>query len=527
MIIIEMNQEKFLYDVEALLKGFYPREFMTHNIGGKGDALAPEMETALLVRVQCKTSSFHISLVREGAVKAEVSMEELEALSFGEYKNRLKRALYQVLSQESGRRLSWGTLSGVRPAKIPMSMLEQGRSEEWIREHMKSEYLCSQEKIELCLEIAKTERRLLEPVSLANSYSIYIGIPFCPTTCTYCSFTSYPASRHQKDMEPYLEALFREIDGVKDAFPDRTLTSVYIGGGTPTALPEELLERLLAKVDESYDIKGLREFTVEAGRPDSITEKKLKLMRRYQVGRISINPQTMNDTTLKRIGRNHSREDIERAFWMARECGHDNINMDLIAGLPGETVADFQSTVDRILQMRPDSITIHSLVTKRAARLRGMMAETQNLGRTEGLGQSKESDRFGLASRSGTSDHSLSLDDMTDAGMRAVRMQGYQPYYMYRQKNAQGSGTGANQENIGYALPGKEGLYNILIMEEKQTILALGAGASSKFVFEEAGQPSGRIERAENVKSLTDYIGRIDEMLERKRGFLNGKIHRK
>ena len=316
-----------------------------------------------------------------------------------------------------------------------------------------------------------------------------MGIPFCPSICLYCSFSSSPLSVWEKQVDAYLDALCKEITYAAGAFPEKELNTVYIGGGTPTTLNPDQLERLLTKLESSFDFSKVREFTVEAGRPDSITREKLETLKRHKVTRISINPQTMNQKTLDLIGRKHTVEETVQAFTLARELGFDNINMDLIVGLPGEEKPQVEATLQQLKALDPDSITVHSLAIKRAARLAMFRDEYKEM----------------------TFTNNCQIMDMTAAYAAGC---GQYPYYLYRQKNMAG-----NFENVGYAKPGKEGLYNILIMEEVQSILALGAGASTKLVWS-----SDRIERVENVKDIRSYIDRIDEMIERKRkGIQDGR----
>ena len=284
-------------------------------------------------------------------------------------------------------------------------------------------------------------------------------------------------------MDAYLDALCQEIRAVSAMMTGRKLDTVYIGGGTPTTLSPEQLERLLDQVGESFGYDGLEEFTVEAGRPDSIDREKLMTLRKFPVTRISVNPQTMNQITLDLIGRKHTVEETKSAFKEARACGFDNINMDLIAGLPGEDSSMMRHTLEEIRSLAPDSLTIHSLAVKRAARLNIFKDQYQEM----------------------TFENSQEIMDMV---MKTAYEMGMGPYYLYRQKNMKG-----NFENVGYAKVDKAGIYNILIMEEKQPIIALGAGGSSKLVFEHGS----RIERVENVKDVTNYITRIEEMIERKR----------
>ena len=326
---------------------------------------------------------------------------------------------------------------------------------------------------------------LLQTLHYENGYSLYIGIPFCPTTCLYCSFTSYPIAAWRKRVELYLQALFREIDFVAEACRDRILDTIYIGGGTPTTLEAGELDRLLQHIHDRFDFAQVKEFTVEAGRADSITPEKLDVLKRHGVTRISVNPQTMNDETLKYIGRHHTVAQVKEAFQMARAAGFDNINMDIILGLPGELEADVQHTIDEIKKLGPDSLTVHSLAIKRASKLSQWIEEN-------GIGTLRNTD---------------ATMEIAQKGAYALDMK---PYYLYRQKNMSG-----NFENVGYAREGKYGIYNILINEEVQTIIALGAGSISKRVY-----PDGRIERSENMKDVALYIEKIDEMIERKRKLL-------
>ncbi len=477
MIYLKLSEENFEYDVRGLLTSFYPGAEIV--LGEKEELLPGDR----CLRVDHGNGEIRVRLLtgtgeKEAFAPADTSDRKTA-------KSVLKRLVYGLLSEDTGKKLPWGTLTGIRPTKIPMAMLEEGASEEAITSYMEETYLTGREKIGLSIEIAKREREVLRNIDYEEGYSLYIGIPFCPTTCLYCSFTSYPISRWAPRMEEYLAALFREIDDVKRAFDHKKLNAVYIGGGTPTTLAPDQLDRLLTKVEESFDFSHLQEWTVEAGRPDSVTEEKLRVLKAHPVSRISINPQTMKAETLRLIGRKHSPEQIEEAYGMARAAGLDNINMDLILGLPEETIEDVRFTMEKLYAMAPDSITVHSLAVKRAARLNTMKELYAHL-KFENTGE------------------------MMDLTADYCRRLGLDPYYLYRQKNMAG-----NFENVGYAKAGKEGIYNILIMEEKQTIVALGAGSISKRVY-----PDGRIERSENVKDVSQYIARIGEMIERKRVLL-------
>jgi oxygen-independent coproporphyrinogen-3 oxidase len=396
-----------------------------------------------------------------------------------------------MFSERTGICLPWGILTGIRPAKIPLRLMWTGHDRKEIEEILKEEYRISDEKIRLAMDVAEAENRLTGRFCHENGYNIYIGIPFCPTICQYCSFSSFPYEKYKKLADEYLTALEKEMKFAGEFFSNRELHTVYVGGGTPTSLNEEQLERLLWMIRTNFPLGQTAEFTVEAGRPDSITAQKLRLMKEAGVTRISINPQTMKQHTLDILGRRHSPGQVQEAFAMAREIGFDNINMDLIVGLPEENEEDFQNTLDMVCKLNPDSVTVHTLVIKRASRMRREQMENGEEIHPEDalvpLLQTKSGDY--------------------------LRERGYEPYYMYRQKNKAGTTRNTNQENVAYARSGKECLYNIFIMEELETIVALGCGGSTKQVF----HGGNRMERIENIKGVEEYITRIDEMIERKR----------
>ena len=490
MITVSLNEADFEYDIHSLVKAFYPKEDVKVFADSEKIAELEEKETplfhmeVLFSRAENVISASVLNAEAKTGEPALASMQiQVDFSDRKETKNRLKRGIYQMFSEYTGQTLPWGTLTGIRPTKIPMSMLEEGKSEDEIRTFMADTYFCSPEKTELSIDIAKRELGLLNKLDYEKGYSLYIGIPFCPSTCLYCSFTSYPLSAWEKRVDEYLDALEKEIDYTAEQYRERHLNTIYIGGGTPTTLAPYQLDRLIRKIKSSFDLSHLLEFTVEAGRPDSITREKLEVIRKYPVTRISVNPQTMQQKTLDLVGRKHTVEDVEQIFHLARELGFDNINMDLIAGLPGEDAADMQDTLEKIEKLHPDSLTVHALAIKRAA-------------------------KFGQEGR--TMDPGTEITQMVEAAAASAERMGLVPYYLYRQKNIAG-----NFENVGYAEQDKAGVYNILIMEEKQAILACGAGASTKRVW---NLPDGyHIERCENVKDIKQYIARIDEMIERKK----------
>ena len=483
MITVQLNKADFEYDIHSLVKAFFPSEDVAVFAGEK------DVREVISFRIftDYKENTIEISFVSADEDRKVLQNQTIEA-DFSdrkETKNRLKRAYYKMLSEYTGRTLPWGSLTGIRPTKIPMAFLEAGKTEDDIRNYMKETYFASDEKIHLSIGIAKREQNLLRKIDYKNGYSLYIGIPFCPSTCLYCSFTSYSLSMWAGRIDEYISALEKEIDFAAEKFAGRHLNAVYIGGGTPTTLEPAQLHRLISRVKDGFDLSFCHEFTVEAGRPDSITEEKLDVLRKHGISRISINPQTMNDETLKIIGRHHTAKQTEDSFRLARKMGFDNINMDLIMGLPNEKLKDVEYTMRRILELSPDNLTVHSLALKRAARLSMFRDEYQNL----------------------TFENTKDTMDLT---MDYAKRMGMEPYYLYRQKNMAG-----NFENVGYAKQGRAGVYNILINEEVQTIVALGAGSITKRVY-----PDGRIERCENVKDVAQYIERIEEMIERKRVLL-------
>lgn len=495
MIEIQMSKQDFVYDVQGLCKSFYPS---TQIVIEDWNQTVTECKTDIRLQVELAEEYVEVTVHREGV--SEKRRDKAPKDNRRGYKNVLKKLLYDLLSKITGKQLPWGTLTGVRPTKLVMERLELGESRDDIGSYMKEHYFCSEEKIALGYEISKKELEILNAIDYKNGYSLYVGIPFCPTRCSYCSFPSYPMGDFGQLVEQYLDALFQEISYVASRQWNKRLSTIYIGGGTPTTLSAEQLRRLLRHIKQCCSMEHVVEFTVEAGRPDSITREKLEVMKEEGVTRISVNPQTMNQDTLERIGRKHTVEDVERVFAMAREVGHDNINMDLIIGLPGENSQSLKQTFARIEKLNPENLTVHSLVLKRAARL-----NTDRVNEASCRAEQTQ-EEMALVGETAT---------MAKISAKYAAAHGYEPYYMYRQKNATGTDSDS-RENIGYAKPGTECIYNILIMEEKQTILAVGAGASSKFLLPNAKK---KIERVENVKSVTDYIQRIDEMIERKEHF--------
>lgn len=478
MIAVQLNKRDFEYDIHSLIRAFYPgmdvpvyQEAEPHPEGWEKKLVVDYQPDKITLVFQ--DSDGQILAKREQQVEYEADRKAT--------KNVLKSMLYELLRDYTGQDLPWGNLTGIRPTKIPMALLEQGWKNTEIAAYMRKTYYTSNEKTALSIMIANRERHILKDINYEDGYSLYVGIPFCPSICLYCSFSSSPLSVWKNKVDTYLDALCKEIEACARIYRNRKLDTIYMGGGTPTTLEPYQMDRLLTKIEECFDRSYLKEFTVEAGRPDSITREKLEVLRKHGISRISINPQTMNQSTLDIIGRRHTVEQTVEAFHLARELGFDNINMDLIVGLPGEEYEQVEHTMKEVTALDPDSITVHSLAVKRAARLNMFKDQYKEM----------------------TFTNNQQIMEMT---ARYAYQAGHSPYYLYRQKNMAG-----NFENVGYAKPDSAGIYNILIMEEKQSILALGAGATSKKVSGEL------IERTENVKDIKNYVERIDEMIERKR----------
>lgn len=494
MITAIENIELYRYEIHSLLKAFYPQEDVKvlTEADAAGNRRYQQIAKEPFLRVVFAEKSVSIAFCGEGGPEGtdaplSRAVQAPEGASFMEkgpaLKTALKHLLYEMLAGREGRRLPWGELIGIRPTKIAMQSLLGGKSVEEAARAMERDHLVSREKAVLAAQIAQREREILADIHYENGYSLYIGIPFCPTTCLYCSFPSFNLALWKGRVDEYLDALEREMAACAQMMGDRILDTVYIGGGTPTTLEGAQLERLFSMLEAHFPMGALQELTVEAGRPDSITADKLRVLRAHRATRVSVNPQTMREETLRLIGRRHTVEDVRRAFGLCREAGFDNINMDIILGLPQETAGDVAHTLEEIEKLSPDSLTVHSLALKRGSRMQKYIEEN----------------------------HFTSLPD-TDGCMalasQAAASMGMEPYYLYRQKNISG-----NLENVGFARPGRAGIYNILIMEEKQSILALGAGSISKAVFPR----EGRIERSDNPKDVATYMENVEEMVARKR----------
>lgn len=470
-----VKNHNFHFELENLTRLFFPNEKITV-IRDFSEPQPPYIYTEVSdkITISVNIGSFNKS---ETAVK-KLADDDNELVS--------AQLLYKLLCDFTGLTQPWGILTGVRPVKLLRRLAEESSEEQAVKKFEK-DFFVSNEKIALSRETEHNERKILE-LSKPESFSLYVGIPFCPSRCSYCSFVMASIERAEKLIEPYTKLLCEEIKRTAEIANKLglRLETVYFGGGTPTTLSAEQLDTVLRTVNKSFDMSTCREFTVEAGRPDTIDIAKLFALKENKVDRISINPQTVNDEVLKTIGRKHTAQQFFDAFELARKCGFDNINTDLIAGLPTDTPESFKNSLDSIVRLNAECITVHTLCMKRASRLttegvtldlqqardaREMLAYTQNI-----LGQNE-----------------------------------YIPYYMYRQSRMVG-----NLENVGWSKKGFESLYNVYVMDETHTILACGSGGVTKL---KRNNPD-YLERIFNFKYPYEYIDRFDELIQRKSGIM-------
>ena len=396
-------------------------------------------------------------------------------------RHALNSSVYHMLKEKTGQYTPWGMMTGIRPAKSINTYIDNGLSVEESIRRLIGVFEITRPKAELAAKVALAERDILKKAD-SGGISLYIGIPFCPTRCLYCSFTSYPLDKYSGKVDAYIEALIKELRFIGEKAKGKRLDSIYIGGGTPTSLSAQQLDTLMGSASEIFDTDRLLEYTVEAGRPDTITPEKLAVINKNGAGRISINPQTMNDKTLQLIGRKHSVDDIKRVYYEARESGHKNINMDLIAGLPGDTFSSFKNSVDTAVSLGASSITEHTLAMKSSAYL----VTSEN--------------KYDLSDK-------LLTSDMVEYSNEKLKQNGYYPYYMYRQSKSVG-----NLENVGWCKDNKDCLYNVYMMDETHSVFAVGAGGVTRL----KNQDTGKIERIYNYKYPYEYIDRFDEILKRK-----------
>ncbi len=465
----------FNYETEKLCRLFFPFEKIK---------ITQEEERESKVAITSFNGKTCYASLEVNGEKTEYSFEAEENANEKDIELCLATALFKCLTKLTGYTPKWGLLTGVRPAKL-FARLCGEFGEEYAEEYFNKKLFVSHQKISLCKESHKKEEKIVLNNS-GDSFSLYVSIPFCPTRCSYCSFVSHSVEKAGKLIDDYVVLLCKELKETAEYAKQNRLKlkTIYIGGGTPTTLSAKQLDVIIQCIKESFDLSFLLEFTVEAGRPDTVTAEKLQVLKNHGVGRISINPQTMNNSVLKAIGRAHTKEDFVSAFNLAREIGFNNINADLIAGLPTDTYESFENTLNEILKLSPESVTVHSLAFKRSSEL------TQK-NDTEVAKTYEQVDSF----------VSLARNRLAENGIV--------PYYMYRQ-----SKTVGNLENVGYAKDGFECLYNVYIMDETHTILGCGASAVTKL-----RQPNGNyIERIFNYKYPYEYISNFSEILNRKNG---------
>ncbi len=481
-MILRIFGHDFHYECENLCRVYFPNEKINIVYDESG-----EDERTVITKCSPIDGGNLVSVDAEidgvlRSAQAEVIAEDNELRDRSELKTA--QLIFSLLSEITGYTPPWGVLTGVRPSKLMLRLIDQ-MGAEGAKRYFTEDLLVSEEKTMLAQTVANAEEKIIA-LSEKNSFSLYVAIPFCPTRCSYCSFVSHSiANSNAKKLLPeYLDKLAEEIEltGKIASELGLRLESVYFGGGTPGVLEAPQLDRLLYAVENSFDLSRVREYTVEIGRPDTVTPEKLRILRLHNVGRISINPQTFNQKTLDLIGRNHKVEQAVKAYQLAKAYGFDSINMDLIAGLPEETLEDFKASVDTAISLSPENITVHTLALKRSSELN--------------------------ASGAGVSGGNTAKQMLEYASNR-LNASGYEPYYMYRQSKCVG-----NLENVGWCKSGKDCLYNVFMMEECHTVIAVGAGAVTKLCDPE----STNVERIFNFKYPYEYISGFDKITERKNG---------
>ncbi len=490
------RNHRFGYEVQAVAKLFIPH---TRFVLCENGEIPEDVPNYILTSCEYTQTSVKCDVeirLGDSLCKRSAGLLDPDACAAPDVKNseveyHLCRLLYQTLQDMTGYTPPWGLLTGIRPVRKVVQLLDEGMTLEEAGEYLQRRFLISDEKIQLALDTAKVQYPIL-PHS-KKEIGLYISIPFCPTRCSYCSFVSHSMDTAMQLIPEYITCLCKEIAILGEIIRkyDLHVQSVYIGGGTPTSISAEQLRTVMEAIRTHIDIAGAREYTVEAGRADTITEEKLRVIKEMGADRISVNPQTLQDTVLEAVGRRHTAQQAIDAFRLARSLGFDNINMDLIAGLPTDTYEGFADTLRRVMALDPDSITVHTLTLKRAADLYGCGSTATDLRSSAALG--------GQNASGGT-------PRMAELSAKELPAGGWMPYYMYRQKNTVG-----NLENVGYAKAGKENLYNILIMDETQTILGAGCAASTKLVEE-----NGNITRIRGYKFPYEYIRQFDKLMEKK-----------
>ena len=484
----------YLLVVDKSIKTHDPYELVRAFYGGKDikiigtvsqESQAKDAET---IAISIQGDTYKVSFTRNN------TLIDFEQMSFHEKdfcrgetasrNNTIKHLIYKVLSRNLNTELPWGILTGIRPVKVAKMLMDKGLSQEEAIEVLSASYMLREDKARLITDVSLYQKPILDELD-KNNYSIYIGIPFCPTRCFYCSFPTLIAHRNTDLMEGYVDALIEELDDTSVMMDSWNISTVYIGGGTPTSVPKELMGRLLDHINKKFE--GIKELTVEAGRPDTIDREYLELLKSNYVDRISINPQTMDDKTLKIIGRKHSARDIVETYRLSKDVGIETVNMDLIVGLPGENRNNVAETLRIIRALQPDNLTVHTLAVKKGSEF------------------IHDRGKYTIASAD-------EIQEMLHLTSEFAKENDMIPYYLYRQKQIMG-----NFENIGYSKKSNPSLYNISIMEEKETIIGIGMGSTSKFY----NKLENTIDTFSNFRSISEYLSRLSEQKTRKRQKIN------
>lgn len=486
--VINVENDKLIHAINKIANLYFEEVEMIKGPSENANAtITISIETTNLLQVHVKLETNDHQVFESSLEK--VSTKTVEKEIYLEQKNLVLRCLITCLTDWTGITQKWGILTGIRPTKLLHKQRKLNISKEESKQYLKDTYLISEEKLDLMQEIVDRQLKVIPDLyQLKKEVSLYIGIPFCPTKCAYCTFPAYAIGAHKNSVEVYLEALHEEIRAIGSYLMEKNIqvTTIYFGGGTPTAITAEQMDELYTLVYESFPLCKLREVTVEAGRPDTITEDKINVLKKFNIDRISINPQSYTQKTLKAIGRHHTVKETIDKYGLAKEMGMNNINMDLIIGLPNEGVEELRISLEETLKLMPESLTVHTLSFKRASEM------------------SQNKDKYKVASR-------LEVNEMMNMAVDWTKAHGYYPYYLYRQKNILG-----NLENVGYSVDGQESIYNIMIMEEEQSIIGLGCGATSKFMSEK----NETITPFANPKDLITYNQSYQKYIEDKLALL-------
>ncbi|WP_108671929.1 coproporphyrinogen III oxidase [Peribacillus acanthi] len=487
-----LNDERFHRPLQLITNLFFEESEVDFIPNEEADVMVTmKLHTDNRILVEAELFNKETLLTSTYRYEKEWNVTENEKENFKQLKKAVSYAYLNVLQDMTGMKQKWGILTGVRPTKLLHKALQAGEKPEDAHKRLQDEYMISEEKVDLMQRIIDRQLAIVPDLyQLQKEVSIYIGIPFCPTKCAYCTFPAYAINGRQGSVDSFLGGLHYEIREMGKWLKENNIkiTTVYYGGGTPTSITAEEMDMLYEEMYQSFpEVEKIREITVEAGRPDTITPEKLEVLKKWKIDRISVNPQSYTQETLKAIGRHHTVDETIEKYHLARSMGMNNINMDLIIGLPGEGVKEFQHSLDESKKLLPESLTVHTLSFKRASEM------------------TKNKEKYKVAPRE-------EVETMMSMAEEWTKENGYVPYYLYRQKNILG-----NLENVGYSFPGQESIYNIMIMEEQQSIIGLGCGASSKFVH----PVTGKITHFANPKDPKSYNDSFQKYTDEKIAILN------